>query len=181
MKKAWILSFNLFIAAVVACQSITQFTESQTLEPGDEINGMVINTGTTKAPPLWAFCSPAVEKQGVTTVDCLVPPLPKLAIGHTLGVADPALQTMDWSALTWELYLDGQSIDLDAFGIYDFVVPDLAPRPSPIREVFRQMRAWDVVLTNPTSGAHILQGATYAETSTYKWVVNFTVKAPLAR
>ena len=85
------------------------------LKSGDEIDGMVITTGTSEAPPLWVFCSPALENYGTTTMDCQVPPLPKLAIGHTFGLADQALQTLDWSALTWELYLDGHPLDLESF------------------------------------------------------------------
>ena len=179
MKKVWLLSFNLLIVVVgVACQPVGQSTDKSMLKPGDEIDGMVITTGTAKAPPLWAFCSPALESDGATIADCQVPPLSKLAIGHTFGVADPALQSMDWSALAWELYLDEQPIDLEAFGIYDFVMPDLAPYPSPVREVFRQLKSWDVVLINPTPGAHTLRGIARAEADLYKWAVNLVIEAP---
>ena len=175
MKKVLLLSFSLLIAVVIACQPVGQSTDNSMLKPGDEIDGMVITTGISESPPLLAFCSPALENDGATTVDCQVPPSPKLAIGHSFGVADQALQAMDWSALTWELSLDGHSIDLQAFGIHDFVIPDLAPRPSPIREIFRQMKAWDVVLTNPTPGVHTLHGVARSEADTYRWAVNFTI------
>lgn len=180
MNKVLLLSFNLLVAVLIACQPVGQSTGPQMLKSGDEIDGMVITTGTSEAPPLGAFCSPALENDGTTTMDCQVPPLPKLAIGHTFGLADQALQTLDWSALTWELYLDGHPLDLESFGIHNYVMPDLAPHPSPIREVFRQMRAWDVVLVDPTPGAHTLHGMAGAEADTYSWIVNFTVEAPLA-
>ena len=178
MKKMWLVSFNLLIVIVVACQPVRQVTENSMLKPGDEIGGMVITTGANKVLPLWAFCSAALENNHSISTDCLVPPLSKLAIGHTFGVADPVLQTLDWSVLTWELYLDEQPIDLNAFGSYDFVIPDMAPRPSPIREVFRQMKAWDVVLINPTPGPHTLRGIASVETDLYRWLVNFTIEAP---
>jgi hypothetical protein len=150
------------------------------LKPGDQIDGMILATGAADAPPLWAFCSPAPENDGGITLSCQVPPLPKLAIGHTFGVANQALQALDWSAINWELYLDGYPLDVEAFGVHNYVMPDLAPGPSPIREIFRQMKTWDVVLTNPTPGIHILRGTAYTEGDTYTWVVNFTFEAPYA-
>lgn len=179
MKKFWLLSFNLLIIVVIACEPVRQSTDRSMLKPGDEIDGMVITTGIAKTLPLWAFCSPALENNGVVSVDCRVPSLSRLAIGHTFGLADSALQTLDWSTLSWELDLDGHLLDLEAFGIYDYVMPELAPHPSPIREVFRQFKAWDVVLTNPKPGMHILHGVARAETDTYGWVVNFNIEGPL--
>lgn len=171
----------LMIAVVIACQPAGQYTDNSMLKPGDEVNGMVITTGTSEAPMLWAFCPPALENEGAITADCQVPPLSRLAIGHPFGMADPALQALDWSALTWELYLDGAPLDLEAFGIHKYVMPDLAPHPSPIREIFRQMKAWDVVLINPTPGVHTLRGRAYTGTDIYTWIVNFTIEASLAR
>jgi len=180
MKKFLLFSFSLLIVVVVlAYQPVWQAGDPM-LKPGDQIDGMVITTGVADAPPLWAFCSPAPENIDRFTVNCLVPFLPKLAVGHTFGLADPALQTLDWSALTWELYLDGHALDVEAFGMYDFVLPDLASPPSPIREVFRQIKAWDVVLMNPTLGLHTLQGVARTGANTYTWAVNFTVEESLA-
>ena len=183
MKKILIITFLCLGGLIGGCSPVGPESPSDwtKIEPGDEINGMIITTGTSESPPLWAFCPPALEIDGATSVDCRVPSLPKLAIGHTFGLADPDLQTLDWSALTWELSVDGQPVDLLAFGTYDFVLPDLAPRPSPIREIFRQVKAWDVILTNPTPGAHTLHGMAYIEADTYTWTVNFTIEAPLAR
>ena len=181
MKKLLLFSFSLLIAVVVlAYEPVWQSAGDPMLNPGDEIDGMVITTGVADAPPLWAFCPPAPKNVGPFTVNCWVPLLPKLAIGHTFGLADPALQTLDWSALTWELSVDGQPVDLKAFGMYDFVLPGLVTNPSPIREVFRQIKAWDVVLTNPTPGLHTLHGVVRTGANTYTWAVNFTVEESLA-
>jgi len=180
MKKVPLLGFNLLIAVVTACQPITQSTDKLMLKPGDEMDGMIVTTGAAKAPPLWAFCPPTLENDGVLSVDCRVPQLPRLAIGHAFGLATPALQTLDWSALTWEFYVDGRPVDLEAFGVHNYVMPDLALHPSPFREIFRQVKAWDVILTNPTPGAHTLSGMAYDEADAYTWTVNFTVQSPLA-
>jgi len=177
MKNFLLLAFTLLFAIVVACQPVEQPGNNSTLKPGDEINGMVVATGAAKAPPLWAFCSPALENEGVLTVDCQVPSLSRLAIGHPFEGVHHALQTLDWSKLNWEFSLDGQAVDLKAFGIYDCVWPDLSPRPSPIREIFRQFKAWDVILIHPTAGAHTLSGMAQDGFETYTWTANFTVDA----
>jgi len=182
MKKFLLFTFSLLIAVVIlAYQAIRLSPGDLKFKPGDKIESMVVTTGTAEAPPLWAFCSPTRENDNIISVDCRIPPLPKLAIGQPFDGADQALQASDWSALTWELYLDGYPLDLEAFGSYHYVVPDLAPSPSPIREVFRQVKAWDVVLVNPTSGKHTLHGTASTEADTYTWVVNFTIERSLIR
>lgn len=145
------------------------------LEPGDKIDTMVITTGAGDAAPLWAFCRPRVKNEHLITVDCGEVSFSKLAIGHTLGVMDLVPEGTDWSELAWELYLDGKPIDLDSFGTYSFVHPDLASHPSPIKEVFRSVQIWDVVLENPTPGAHVVYGHARSGGETYTWVVNFIV------
>jgi hypothetical protein len=177
MKTVLLLSLSVLIAVVIACRPVETLTNDQSLKPGDEINGMIVTTGADQSPPLSSFCSTDLKDTDSSSINCQVPPLPSLAIGHTLGLADRALQTLDWLALHWELSLDGQPIDVKAFGVYDFVQPDLAPSPSPIRETFRHAKAWDVILVNPTPGAHTLSGMAADESETYTWTINFAVKA----
>jgi len=172
-----LMALQLVIVIAIACEPVGQAMVNSELKPGDEIDGMIITTGVGAVPPLQAFCSPALENENSLTVDCHVPPLSKLAIGHPFERADQALQVLDWSEMNWELYVDERPVDLEAFGVHTYLIPDLAPHPSPIREVFRQMKAWDVVLTKLSPGMHTLHGTARTETNTYTWVVNFTVKA----
>src|SRR5215216_6558163 len=148
---------------------------SDSLNPGEKIGEMVITTGVEDAMPLWPFCVPTIENNHLIVVDCGETSYTKLAIGHTFGVMDLMPQPVDWEELTWQMELDRHPIDLEAFGTYDFVHPDLASGPSLVREVFRVMRVWDVVLVNPTPGAHRLRGQARSEEGTYIWVVNFIV------
>lgn len=177
MNKILLVAFNvLMISVLITCQSVVELsTDISMLKPGDKVGDMVITTGAAKAPPLWAFCATPQEYNDTITLDCEVPPLPKLAIGHTFGVADLAPQTSDVSELTWTLSLDGQLVDLLAFGTFDIVTPGLANHPSLVREAFRKTTVWDVALENPTLGKHILQGSVVANGRTYAWIVNFTV------
>jgi hypothetical protein len=181
MKNILLLTFNIALAVVIACQPVAQSGDNSELNPGDEINGMVITTGGEQASPLWAFCSPPREDDGAITVDCHVPLLSRLAVGYPFEGADRTLQTLDWSALSWELAVDGQGVNVEAFGTYDYVLPDLSPHPSAIREIFRRIKAWDIVLTNLTPGLHTLHAVARTGSNAYSWTANFAVEPSLAR
>ncbi len=149
------------------------------LEPGEKIDDMVITTGIENAFPLWRLCSPKKVNDHSISADCgEVSVCTNLAIGHTLGVMDLADSSIGWDDLNWELSLDGHPIDLEAFGVYDFVHPDFPSKP--LGEVFRVLRVWDVVLVNPALGMHQLQGQAQSPDGAepYTWIVNFTVANP---
>jgi hypothetical protein len=158
-----------------------RYLTSSMLKPGEKIDDMVITSGVKDAFPLSAFCSPTKENEHSIRVDCGELSLcANLAIGHTFGVTDLIPASIDREDLTWKMSVDGYPIDLEAFGVYDFLYPDLAPSPSPVREVFKVARLWNVVLVNPTPGMHQLQGQAQPQdgTAPYTWVVNFAVATP---
>jgi hypothetical protein len=138
---------------------------------------MSLTTGAKDAPPLWAFCSPAQYSSNTTTASCAVPMLPKLAIGHILMPGDDPLTMLDWSEITWALTIDDQPVDLKSFGTYSFVMPAMSHSPSPVREVFVQYTAWDIVLTNLIPGEHTIHGVAQMGTDSYTWVINLTIEA----
>src|SRR5687767_4692738 len=113
-----------FVLAFLQSDAATAHTSMLTV--GDEIDGMILTTGAADARPLWAFCATEVSKN-VTTADCRVPQLSKLAIGHVFLGTDHAFSETKWSELQWELYLDDQYINLDQFGTYDYLLPTMAP------------------------------------------------------
>jgi hypothetical protein len=144
--------------------------------PGDAVDGMSLTTGAQDAAPLWAFCSPAQYAGNTTTADCKVPMVSRLAIGHILMPGDDTLTMLDWSEISWELTIDGQPVDLNSFGTYEFVLPALSHNPSPVREVFVQFTAWDVVLTNLSPGEHTIHGLAQMGSDSYNWVIHLTIK-----
>ena len=164
-----------------------RFLTYSMLQPGEKIGDMVITSGIEDAYPLSAFCSPTKENDHSIRVDCgELSVCANLAIGQTFGVMglihamNLIPQPINWEELVWEMSVDEHPIDLEAFGVYDFVHPDLAPSPSPVREVFKMERLWNVVLVNPTPGMHRVQGQAQTRdgVATYTWVVNFTVATP---
>ena len=161
---------------LTACQAAGQPLSASLFQPGDTIHGMSLTTGAKDATPLWAFCSPAQYSSNATTVSCAVPLLPKLAIGHFLMAGDDTLTRLDWSAISWELTIDDQPIDLQSFGTYEFALPAMSHDPSPIREVFVNFTAWDVVLTDLNPGEHTIHGSAKMGTDSYSWVIHLTIE-----
>lgn len=168
-----ILTILGLLSVLATCRQIP--TAPRTLEKGDKLNGMVLTSGTVDALPLEAFCIFDIDEEVTTTIDCQVPPLQKLAIGHMIGVTGRAFQDLDWSEIDWQIYLDGYLLDLDTFDEQAYVQPEIPTSPSPIREVFKQRKTWDIVLINPTFGLHTLVCTAKTNSVVYKWVVNFEI------
>jgi hypothetical protein len=164
-----------FVLVLTACQGAGQSSKVM-FRPGNAIDGMNLTTGARDAAPLWAFCSPAQYAGKTTTADCSVPVIPRLAIGYILMPENDALSKLDWSEISWELTIDGQPIDLHSFGTYNFVQPALLHDASPVREVFVQFTAWDVVLTNLSPGKHTIHGLAMMGSDSHDWVINLTIE-----
>ena len=157
------------------------FLTDPMLQPGEKIDDMVITTGVEHAYPLSAFCSPTKENDHSIRVDCGELSLcANLAIGQTFGVTDLIPASIDREHLTWKMSVDGRPIGLEAFGVSDFVHPDLVLNPSTGRELFKVGRLWNVVLVNPTPGTHTLHGEAQPRdgAEAYTWTVNFTLATP---
>lgn len=162
-----------FILAFLQSDAATAHTAMVTV--GDEIDGMTLGTGAADARPLWVFCASDVDKN-VTTANCRVPQVSRLAIGHVFLGQEDVFRDAEWSELKWELYLDDQYINLAQFGAYDYVLPSMAPNPSLVREVFMKFTGWDIVLTNLQPGMHTIEGRVLSGAEEYSWVVNLEIE-----
>jgi hypothetical protein len=167
----------IFAFLLALLQSDVAAAPAAMITVGDEIDGMTLTTGAKDARPLWVFCASEVN-QNVTAANCRVPQMSRLAIGHVFLGTENAFRNADWSELQWELYLDGQSINLDHFGTYDYLLPTMAPNPSLVREVFMKFKAWDIVLTNVQPGAHTIQGRVRSDREEYRWEVDLLIEEP---
>jgi hypothetical protein len=167
------LSAGLLIL-MTACQAAGQ-SVNMAFRPGDTIDGMGLTTGAADAPSLLAFCSGSRGSDHMQTFDCRAPVLPALAIGHLFLLTDEAFANLGWSDLVWELSINGQPVDLESFGTFDYVMPSMAKSPSPVREVFEKATAWNIVLTNLNPGEHTLRFQAHNDTQSYSWFVNLAV------
>ena len=147
------------------------------LEPGDQIGSMVVTTGANDAPPLWAFCSKSLEGQGSYILDCRAPVLASLGVGNIFLYADEAITNLDWSELVWDLSIDGQKVDLESFGTFEYVVPSMNKNPSPVREIFKRATAWKIVLMDLKPGHHTLWFVAQSKTGSYTWFVDLEIES----
>src|SRR5215208_1690195 len=90
-----------FVLALIQSDAAIASAHTSMITVGDELDGMILAKGAAAARPLWAFCSSEVNKN-VTTANCRVPQLPKLAIGHVFLGSDEAFTNIEWSELNWE-------------------------------------------------------------------------------
>ena len=173
-------SFPLLVIGILllltACQAAGQPLNSAMLKSGDTVDGMSLGKGAAEAPPLWAFCSASQADSHFKTFDCHTPLLPTLAIGHIFLLTDETLRTLKWSELDWGLSIDGRAVDLESFGTIDYAIPNLSKSPSPIREVFSKVTAWNIVLTNLNPGEHTLRFAAQNETDHYTWLAHLVIE-----
>lgn len=145
------------------------------LNAGDKVNGMMVTRGAADAQPLWLFCSSTTSKN-VTIVNCRVPQITKLAIGHVFFGGDDVFKDTDWSDLTWKLLIDDQPVNLDDFGTYFYALPIVVPYVSLVKETLIKFTGWDVVLTNLQPGTHTIEGEVRSDTEQYKWMVNLVIE-----
>lgn len=174
-----LLSVSMLLI-ITGCQAGGPSLSDAMLKPGDEISGMNLTTGAKDAPPLWVFCSLIQQTGDVTITNCELPVLSKLGIGDLFALAGGKLDGVDWSALSWELSLDDQPLDLSAFGTFDYVAPISPKKPAPLTEVFKKFKAWDIVLANLSPSEHNLQGFAHTKSDSYTWLIHLTIKAGTA-
>ena len=155
---------------------LAQSPTDRMIGPGDKIDNMILTTGADEAPPLWAFCSRSAEGEGRHILDCRTPVLASLGIGNIFLDTDEAIANLDWADLNWKLSIDGQEVDLESFGTVDYVMPRISKKPSPVREIFKQGTAWDIVLTDLKPGHHTLWFVAQSDNERHTWFVNLEIE-----
>lgn len=175
------ISFPRFLCAgllflLAACQAAQPSSHRVASRPGDTVAGMNLTTGLQGITPLQAFCSPAQQSGTSTITECSVPVTSRLPIGQIFILADHQLNSLDRSRLTWDLSVDDQPLDLEAFGTVKYALPDMPPSPSAIREVFRMVEAWNVVLTDLVPGEYNVTGHARYGTNIYTWVIHLSIQ-----
>lgn len=165
------------ILMLAACQAAGQpFNAVMSAGSGESIRGLHLATGAADAPPLWAFCEAAETETLVRTFDCRVPVSQSLAVGHLFLLADAALLNSHQADLTWELAIDNVVVDLESFGMFDYVVPGILASPSPVREASLRVTDWNLVLTNLNPGEHTLSFRAQSDAQSYLWQVNLLIE-----
>lgn len=122
------------------------------LRPGDKVGAVLLSRTTSESLPYSSYCqrsadTPSPLAPGSYTSSCTVPATASLWIDD--GWISLTQQDLDasWSAMSWQLYVDGQQVDLKAFG----TVEDPGEGDQALKS-----RSWDLALANPT-GQHTIR------------------------
>ena len=171
----------VFIASVIMACSVAGRTENL-IKPGDKIGEMTVEQGSTSEtfPPIWLFCENyflygnKMNEPISITNECDVP-LYTSNLDIVFGwLASEEQSASNWDAITWEMYIDGCQIDLEAFEWAEFTDRGYSSR---------QMI---ITLKNVTPGMHTLRLSWTSDIAvdnairiykpgTYEQVTNFTV------
>jgi len=149
------------------------------IKPGDKIGNMTVDQKTTVSTTqnFWFYCDFMPDKQEPFSIamECNIPPqLSNVDIGGGWLATEEKILS-NWDAITWELYIDGYKIDLEAFNSIETTKA----------ENFKS-RDWVVAQQDLSPGVHKLRlswtsdilvddGFVIYQSGTYEQTVNFTV------
>jgi hypothetical protein len=154
-----------FVLAVVVglCAGVLVATERASAErsragaidPGTVVNGMLVVHGVSRKADgdlFTQFCDPVVLRPGRRTRTCApIPHVSRLFVGHGVFAPERMIDGV-WSRLTWDMWVDGQRVDLVEFGTTDRWLRNFAPADG--RTVV--LREWSITLVRP-SGRHSIR------------------------
>ena len=163
---------------MVAVILLTACRPDDMIWPSNKIGPMWVNRyGHSNAQMIWKYCNEGMtETPGVQTTDCTVPWVDELFIGYGIHAVDETQRDALWEARTWELYIDGYTVDLPAFNIVDF--------DSELDGTTQEYRLWRIRLRNIPAGQHTLHYVMHVNREiqddpgaqspgTYELIVNF--------
>lgn len=143
MMKKIVTQFLLF--ALAACGAPATPT-IDSLQPGESVSGMLARTmvDTNEADSMFNFCDPffGINPPVEFFTDCNLPQMKNLFVGYgDFGTSQEDLERR-WNEQTWELYINGRPVDLEAFGTFDL---NVAGNPA---------RVWNIMLEDVSPGFH---------------------------
>jgi hypothetical protein len=143
----------VLISATVAAAGKEHETN---IEPSTRVNGMLVVQGPARKSQARLFsdwCDPVVLTPGRRTRSCgRIPRTSRLYVGYGLFDSEAKIERT-WRASKWDLWIDGQQVDLQAFGTADRWLLKYGPAGN--KDVV--LREWQVTLLRATTGRHTLR------------------------
>ena len=171
-----LIKMTFAVSLLVSCTSktpilpitpptLTPTSKAQAIEemidPGEKVGDMVVMVGQDeKWIHIFEFCDP------LNTGECgEVPVINNLFLGYGF-ITDTSLQMKtNLEKSSWQLFIDGQPVDLPAFGFIDL-------------NLGRIYRFWNVMVDNVTPGKHTVQYLLDYEGNHYNMAWIFTTPLP---
>lgn len=151
-----VLALGCAVALMSGAVAVAGNEQLETIQPWTRVNGMLVVQGSAQYSQVRLFsdwCDPVVLTPGRRTRSCgRIPPAPRLFVGY--GLFDsPAEIGRSWRASKWEMWIDGQRVNLQAFGTADRWLLKYGPAGN--EDVV--LREWNVTLVDATPGRHTLR------------------------
>jgi hypothetical protein len=174
MKKLFCMTLMILFSFLLgACAKATQQAAGPMINPGDRIGDFMITTGL-EGKVFYSNSSNCPDQGDQKIFSC------RVIVGHmfniTSGLYDeaflssiPAAKLNEaWSAYRYELFIEGQPVNLQAFGSIDINTPD-----------YGVMRYWNIVIVTDKPGkitvhdAGTVAGQPFDHTTTYIYLPRF--------
>jgi hypothetical protein len=163
-------------ALILATVAFADSERRAVIEPLTRVSGMLVVQGAAQQSPARLFpdwCDPVVLTPGRRTRSCgRIPRTSRLYIGYGL-FESPSRIGRTWNASKWDMWIDGQRVDLQAFGTADRTLPKYPPAGN--KDVV--LREWNVTLLRPTTGRHTIRYRTREPHGVTDTTWTFTVPA----
>jgi hypothetical protein len=145
--RSWfsVLASSIFVGLLASCGT------APLLKPGDHLSDMVVTNQkpASRYEGIAAFCDVPSDSSTPTSITITCSDVPRgtiLDIGWGwLSATQQELENA-WSAMRWQIIVDGQELDLASFGTQDTD-----------REGGGRIRAWQAWLEEPTPGKHTVR------------------------
>ena len=117
------------------------------------------------------YCDPVVLTPGRRTRSCgKVRHTARLYIGYGLFAAEAKIERV-WRDARWEMWIDGERVNLQAFGASDRTLTKYPPAGN--KDV--TLREWNVTLVKATAGRHTIRYRNREAGGTFDTTWTFTV------
>ena len=124
--------------------------------PSTRVHGMLVVQGSAQRSTARLFpdyCDPVVLTPGRRTRSCRrVGQTARLYIGYGLFAAEAKIDRI-WRNANWEMWIDGERVNLQEFGTADRTLAKYPPAGG--KDV--TLREWNVTLVKPTPGRHTIR------------------------
>lgn len=151
------LAGSCLVSVIAAAPGAAANEQALTIEPSTRVKGMLVVQGTVshaQARLLGVSCDPVVLTPGRRTRKCTRIPnrVSRLYVGYGLFDSEAKIDRV-WKAASWEMWIDGQRVNLEEFGASDRML--LRYPPAGNKDVV--LREWNVTLTQLTPGRHTVR------------------------
>ena len=148
--------------------------QQATIGPSKRVNGMLVVQGAAQRSQARLFsdwCDPVVLTPGRRTRECgRIPRTARLFVGYGLFAPEATIDRA-WKASKWEMWIDNQRVNLQAFGTADRTLVKYPPAGN--EDVV--LREWSVTLVRATPGRHTIRYRTTEHSGTADTTWKFTV------